>query len=173
MEHDSAHSPYTAVLLKLVNSEMKDKIEFLRKQLVRKPNAVVIIDPVEMLFRVDTTKKKEVLELYSHFRRLLSEFHHAAMILTFNMRKDIKRGALPQLLQQPRAWLEEVCGTLDIANRADARLGMDFHQGEGDLKVINGIRRGEDLHPLVLCTMGESLRIVLRVLSFVTHQTCL
>ena len=75
------------------------------------------------------------------------------MLLIFNMRKNIKKGPLPDLLQHPRPWMEEVCGTLDIANRADVRLGMDFYQEE--LKVINGFRRGEDMHPLILQIEGE------------------
>jgi hypothetical protein len=52
------------------------------------------------------------------------------------------------LLTNPRAWLEEVCGTLDILNRSDVRLGLDSHDGES--RVLNGIRRGEDMHPLIV-----------------------
>ena len=154
MEHDRADSPYTAALLQLVQCSMSDKIEFLHELLVRKPTALIIMDPVEMLFGIDTTRKKEVLELYRELRRgLLAKFPHSMMLLIFNMRKNIKKGPLPDLLQHPRPWMEEVCGTLDIANRADVRLGMDFYQEE--LKVINGIRRGEDMHPLILQIEGE------------------
>lgn len=52
------------------------------------------------------------------------------------------------LLTNPRAWLEEVCGTLDILNRSDVRLGLDSHDGE--TRVLNGIRRGEVMHPLIV-----------------------
>lgn len=54
----------------------------------------------------------------------------------------------PKLLTDPREWLEEVCGTLDILNRSDVRLGMDIH--DEDVRVINGIRRAEEMCPLLI-----------------------
>jgi hypothetical protein len=56
--------------------------------------------------------------------------------------------ARPKLLSDPREWLEDVCGTLDILNRSDVRLGMDIH--DDDVRVINGIRRGEEMSPLLI-----------------------
>ncbi len=56
----------------------------------------------------------------------------------------------PKLVTDPREWLEEVCGTLDILNRSDVRLGMDFHDSDEIVRVVNGVRRGEDMHPLLI-----------------------
>ena len=70
------------------------------------------------------------------------------MLITFNLRKRDKKGPQSDLLTDQRGWLEEVCGTLDILNRSDVRLGMDRY-GD-DARVINGIRRGEDFHPLIV-----------------------
>ena len=53
---------------------------------------------------------------------------------TFNLRKFGDKDRRPNLLTNPRDWLEEVCGTLDILNRSDMRLGMDTH--DDDVKVI-------------------------------------
>ena len=96
-----------------------------------------------------------MLALYGALRRLLSEYPQAAMLITFNLRKWKKDGSRPDLLAEPREWMEEVCGTLDILNRADVRLGMDIH--DEDMRVINGIRRGEDMHPLLIrsVSIGE------------------
>jgi hypothetical protein len=154
LEHDAGDEPATQELLGLVKSESSEiRMQFLRRTLKNKPNAYVIIDPLEMLFRIDTGKKVPVLKLYSDLRNLLSEYSSASAMLTFNMRKRDKRVRPPDLLTDPRGWLEEVCGTLDIANRSDVRLGMDFYRE--DLKVINGIRRGEEMNPLILRSVGE------------------
>ena len=93
--------------------------------------------------------------MYGSLRRLLSKYPKAAMLLTFNLRKKDKRAQyVSTLLTDPRGWLEEVSGTLDILNRSDVRLGMDM-QSE-DIRVINGIRRGEDMDPVLIRPVGES-----------------
>jgi hypothetical protein len=112
----------------------------------------VIVDPPEVLFRIDTGKKVMILALYREIRLLISAFPRAVIVLSFNMRKRDRRSAgQPNLLTDPRDWLEEVCGTLDIMNRCDVRLGMDF---QGEERVVNGIR-SEDIDPLVICRVGE------------------
>ena len=35
------------------------------------------------------------------------------------------------------------------------RLGIDRHPHDDDVRVINGIRRGEDLHPLLIRSVGN------------------
>jgi len=64
------------------------------------------------------------------------------------LRKRDKKGPQSDLLTDLLGWLEEVCSTLDILNRSDVRLGMDRYGDEA--RVINGFRRGEDLHPLIV-----------------------
>jgi hypothetical protein len=68
-----------------------------------------------------------------------------------------KDGKRPNLLTNPREWLEEVCGTLDILNRSDVRLGMDIH--DEDVRVLNGIRRAEDMCPLLICSVIHNGRL--------------
>jgi RecA-family ATPase len=146
LEHDDSTEPATKKLLDALSvTGLKSGLELVRGALSTNPNALVIIDPLELLFRVDTGKKQPVLELYSALRRLMSTFPAAAILTTFNLRKlDGKRmGGRVPLLLDPRAWLEEVCGTLDILNRSDVRLGMDLYE----MRVINGIRRGESMDP--------------------------
>jgi len=152
LEHDNADEPGTKKLLAaLAGSSPEKRLELVEQALKSKPNALVIIDPLELLFSIDTSKKLHVLWLYGQLRRLLSRYPHAAMLITFNLRKQF-RGRLgrPNLLKDPRAWLEEVCGSLDIVNRSDVRLGMDIAIHDEDIRVVNGIRRGEDMDPLII-----------------------
>jgi hypothetical protein len=151
VEHDSATEPGTAKLLEFLKfSDLDCKIACLAEMLGRKPNALVIIDPLELLFRVDTRDKMHVIDLYRKLRLLLTHFPHAAILFTVNLRKKDRRAQYsPDLLTDPRGWLEDVSGSLDILNRCDVRLGMDFC-GNSELRVINGIRRGEELHPLLI-----------------------
>ncbi len=154
LEHDLSTEPATARLLEVLKSnKLKDRLDLLEEALRRKPNALVIIDPLEMLFRIDTGKKTNVLCLYNELKLLLARYPHAALSFTVNMRKQDPHRGLPDLLSNPRGFLEEVCGTLDIHNRSDVRLGMDEY-GE-DTRVINGVRRGEEFHPLLVRPVGE------------------
>jgi hypothetical protein len=148
LEHDSPDQPATKKLLSAIAGEMDARIAMIADALSSKPNALVTIDPLELMFRVDTLKKVEVLRLYGKLRRLLAKYPEAAIAATFNLRKRDKKTGKDDLLLNPRGWLEEVCGTLDLLNRSDVRLGMDFY-GE-DARVVNGIRRGEEMHPLIV-----------------------
>lgn len=149
LEHDNPNEPATKKLLAAIASgDMHARIDLIDDAVTRKPDALVLIDPLELMFRVDTLKKAEVLRLYEKLRRLLAKYPQAAIVATFNLRKKDRRGSQSDLLLNPRAWLEEVCGTLDILNRSDVRLGVDSHKGES--RVLNGIRRGEELHPLIV-----------------------
>jgi len=152
--NDDASSPATLELLKaLAEERISKRLALLEKALLRNPNALVMIDPPEVLFRIDTGSKVMILTLYRELRILMSKFPHASILLSFNMRKKDRRSqASPSLLTDARDWLEDVCGTLDIMNRSDVRLGMDFH-GE-DVRVINGVRRSEDMHPLLVRQVG-------------------
>jgi hypothetical protein len=149
LEHADPNDTATKKLLSAIASgDMETRIELIDAALRRKPNALVTIDPLELMFRVDTLKKAGVLRLYEKFRRLLAKYPQAATVVTYNLRKRDKKRGKDDLLLDPRGWLEEVCGTLDILNRSDVRLGVDSH---GDAsRVLNGIRRGEDMHPLIV-----------------------
>ena len=121
----------------------------------RKPNALVMIDPTELLFAVNKLKGREIVKFYTDLRMLLTNYPKAAIILTFNLRKRDRRAKnSPDLLQEARDWLEEVAGSIDILNRCDVRLGMDFQRD--DVRVINGVRRGEEMHPLQIRPVGDS-----------------
>ncbi|HZU45292.1 MAG TPA: AAA family ATPase [Terriglobales bacterium] len=149
LEHADPNEAATRKLLSAIASgDIEARIALIDSALARKPKALVTIDPLELMFRVDTLKKAEVLRLYEKLRRLLAKYPHAAVIATFNLRKRDKKNGKVDLLSNPRGWLEEVCGSLDILNRSDVRLGIDSHGDES--RVVNGIRRGEEMHPLVV-----------------------
>jgi len=149
LEHDDMNEKGTAALVKAVSqSGHEPKIALIQAALKVVPNAIVFIDPLEMFFRLDTVKKTEVLQLYRELRSLLAKFQQAALFMTFNLRKRDKRVRKADLLADPRDWLEEVCGSLDLLNRSDARLGIDIQRDE--VRVINGIVRGREMHPLLI-----------------------
>ena len=116
--------------------------------LKRKPDAFVILDPADLLFRIDSNSKQHVLWLYSKLKQLLAKYPHAVIILVFNLRKGDRRRKRPDLLINPREWLEEVSGSYDLINHSDVRLGMALRDEE--VRVINGIRRGEPMNPVLL-----------------------
>jgi hypothetical protein len=149
LEHDDMSERGTAELVTTVSQPGHEpKIALIEAALSVKPNAVVFIDPLEMFFRLDTLKKAEVLHLYRALRSLLAKFQHAAFFATFNLRKRDKRLRKADLLADPRDWLEEVCGSLDLLNRSDVRLGIDVQRDE--VRVMNGIVRAREMHPLLI-----------------------
>jgi hypothetical protein len=155
LEHDDAKAPATETLLSKLAAPLPERLQFLANVLAAKPDALMIIDPLELLFRIDTGKKTQVLALYGDLRRLLANFKRAAILCTFNLRKKDRRAERVNLLSNPREWLDEVCGSGDILNRSDVRLGIDFHWGDPDTRVLNGVRRGEDMQPLLIRSVGE------------------
>ncbi len=145
---DDMKCPNTATLHAALASPTDGaKFTLLGAALAKKPNALVLLDPAELLFRLDKLKTGEILKLYSRFRAILSKFPHATIVSTFNLRKFDKKNGRCNLLGDPRGWLEEVCGSLDLLNRCDVRLGIDEH---GEAKVLNGLRRGESMTPTVM-----------------------
>jgi hypothetical protein len=151
LQQDSFSEPSMAKLLELLKfTNLEAQVTSLTAIVARRPNALIIIDPLELLFSIDTRDKRNVIDLYSQLKKLLAIFPRAAILFTVNLRKKDRRAQYtPSLLTDPRDWLEDVSGSLDILNRCDLRLGMDFYDADG-LRVINGIRRGEDMHPILI-----------------------
>jgi hypothetical protein len=148
---DPQKNPATARLLDALKVRPTDRTKLIGEIVARKPNALIVVDPPEMFFPLDTGKKTHVLWLYTQYRELLSRSSGAVIINTFNLRKRDRSLKSPRvdLLSDPRGWLEEICGSLDLLNRSDCRLGMDFHGSDG-VRVVNGIRRGEEMRPLLI-----------------------
>ncbi len=156
LEGDKAGKFGTQDLRNVLAKTFQDKVGFLKTILSRKPNALIIIDPLERFFSIDTNKKQPVMSLYCSFRSLLALYPHATILMTFNLRKKDRRdGRRPDLLHNPQTWLEEICGSLDLMNRSDVRLGMDFYGDEDEARVVNGIRRGEEMDPLLIRPVGD------------------
>lgn len=155
LELDDTMERGTKQLLNVLKSKkVEDRLNLISDALYQKPNALVLIDPLELLLPIDTGKKAHILWAYGQLRQFLSQFPSAAIVNTFNLRKEDVRAAKADLLTNPRGWLNEVCGTLDILNRSDVRLGIDFYDDE--TRVVNGIRRSEDMHPLLVRPVADS-----------------
>ena len=146
------NDPRTAVLLEInTSAQMHSLLESILK---RKPNALFIFDPVELAYPIDVLKKGMVLALYKAFRKMFSRFHQSATLSTHNLRKMDRKADLPDLARDPHGWLEEIAGSLDIVNRSDVRIGMARYS-EG-ITVLNGARRNEDMHPLLLAPIDDN-----------------
>ena len=61
LEQDEPSEAATAKLLSVLGSKPKDRILFLQELLDRKPSALLIIDPLELLFRMNTGRKEQVI----------------------------------------------------------------------------------------------------------------
>ncbi len=92
LERDDLNEAGTKRLIAaLAQPRPEERLKLIEEALRNKPDALVIIDPLELLFRIDTGKKLHVLWLYGELRRLLSQYPHAAMLNTFNLRKWVKK----------------------------------------------------------------------------------
>jgi hypothetical protein len=140
--------PETERLWKVMAEGEESKLALIESTLKDKPNAVVFIDPLAMYFQINWTKQIEVVRIYHRLRLLLHKYSRAAIVSTFNLRKQDRKNRRADLLSDPRSWLEEVSGSLDILNRSDVRLGIETHND--DVRVINGIVRGREMHPLLI-----------------------
>lgn len=144
--------PRTAALLSI--SSVADMMKLVVSLLEHQPTLLLIFDPVELAFPIDVLKKGDVLRLYKGFRKLLSQFPQAAIVSTHNLRKTDRKVELPDLANDPHGWLQEIAGSLDIVNRSDVRIGVTRY-AEG-VMVINGARRNEDMHPLLLAPIDDN-----------------
>ena len=153
-QHDDNKEPGTARLIEALDSDEKS-FALLEELLDRKPNAVVIFDPIELFVSMDKNDGKGIVRLYRRLRKLFTRYPHAAVLCTFNLKKTDKKAAKPNLLADPRGWLDEVSGAKEIMSRSDFRLGIDFFDDEQIVRVINGIERGGPSEPLLIQPAGE------------------
>lgn len=144
-------NPNTVALHNITN--LKGMLKLVESILQRKPSALFIFDPIELAFPIDVLKKEQVLTLYRSFRNLFSKYNRAATLSTHNLRKTDRKAEPPDLVRDPHGWMQEIAGSLDIVNRSDVRIGMARYS-EG-VTVVNGARRNEDMHPLLLAPIDD------------------
>jgi hypothetical protein len=143
----------TKALLTL--GENWQSLTYLDRVLAQHPDALVIIDPFELFCSFDMLSGSALVKVYRRLRILLGKYPAASVITSFNLRKKDRRVTGADLLKDPADWLENVSGTLNILNRADVRLGIESHEHDSEIRVINGVRRGEDMHPIFVRSVGE------------------
>lgn len=153
-QNDDMSEPGTAQLVEAQESDDKS-FSLLESRLAEKPNAVVIFDPVELFVSMDKNDGKAIVRLYRRLRKLFTRHPHASVFCTFNLKKADKKGPKPNLLADPRGWLDEVSGAKEIMSRSDIRLGIDYFDGEQVVRVINGVQRGEPFDPLLIQPVGD------------------
>jgi hypothetical protein len=153
-QNDAITEPGTA---QLVEAQVSDDKCFalLESLLTQNPNAVVIFDPVELFVSIDKNDGKAIVRLFRRLRKLFTAYPHASILCTFNLKKVDKKGPKANLLVNPRDWLDEVSGAKEIMSRSDIRLGVDFFDDEQNMRVINGIQRGEPFNPLLIQPAGD------------------
>lgn len=129
--------------------------DLLRELLKATPTALILFDPIEMAFPLDVMHKPTLLRLYRTFRELLAEYPHSAVLNTHNLRKDARQGRqMPDLMLEPHAWLQEISGNMDLINRSDVRMGVNRYND--NVIVVNGARRGEEMHPMLLSPIDDN-----------------
>jgi len=149
--NDDPCEPPTRRLLDALSSKgFELRLKLLEDAMGRKSDALVVIDPVDVLFPIKKNDGRQVLALFRKLKQLLTQYSRAAIVLTFNLRKQDRRARRANLLSAPRDWLEEIAGSLDLCNRSDVRIGMDFEDEAEGVRVINGIRRNEEMRPLLV-----------------------
>ncbi|KKM99844.1 hypothetical protein LCGC14_1143770 [marine sediment metagenome] len=121
---------------------------WLNAKLAAAPNAIIMIDPLDLMFPLRKNEAHQIVSLYWRFRETSFKYPDAAFLFVFNLRKLDRKAPIPNLLENPRGWLQETAGSLDIQNRSDVRLGLD-ERADGAL-VLNGIRRDEKMDPTLL-----------------------
>jgi len=138
---------------KMGKKDWEQRMHWIRSLLRVSPNALFIFDPADLFFHFHRNKSSHVLRLSVQLRELLLEFPDAAIILVMNLRKRGHRRRPVSLFKEPLRWLEDNAGDLDLLNRSDVRLGFDYHD-DPVLRVLHGIRRGEEVQPIVVRQIG-------------------
>lgn len=151
IDHGNLDDPRTLELQSIPGMTYEQRFGWLDAKIAAKPDALVIVDPLALLFNVDKNKSQAVVALYSRLRALQRKYRSVSFLLVFNLRKRDRHADVPPLLENPHDWLQECAGTLDIQNRSDVRLGMEpLKEGELEPVVLHGFRRGEAMEPFVL-----------------------
>jgi hypothetical protein len=153
-QNDDIAEPGTALLVEALGSDDKG-FALLERLLGEKPTAVLIFDPVELFVLMDKNDGRAIVRLYQRLRKLFAIYPHASALCTYNLKKSDKKAPKPNLLADPRRWLDEVSGAKEIMSRSDIRLGIDLFGDEQSVRVINGIQRGEPFEPLLIQPAGE------------------
>ena len=160
LEAGSEDSPATKELVDVICKPQSERFRWLEAKVLTKPNALLIIDPFDMFFRIEK-KSIPIMEIYHFCRMLKRKSPLVTFLFTFNLRKKMRlAGQQPSLLDDPQDWLEEASGHLEIQTRSDVRLGL-AHQGNSadGIRILNGVRRGSDsIEPMFLESrvVGES-----------------
>lgn len=126
-------------------------ITYLTALLKKNPDSLILLDPAEMLFpALLISKPDHALKIVHIWRSLFSEFPKAAVMGTYNMRKLDPKAPIPDLIEDPHGWLREISGSNNLLSRSDIRIGMARRGRDDDVRLINGIRRGENMYPMLL-----------------------
>ena len=130
----------------------QQRVEWLFQQAAEWPNAVIFIDAFDWIFPIDKNKSQNIIRLYTTlYEGLLSKLPEVTFLAVFNLKKADKRAASqPNLLENPRGWLQETAGSLAIQDRSDVRLGLDETMEESGILVLNGLTRGRKMEPIIL-----------------------
>jgi len=148
--HGNPDNPATKRIYELLKTD--NPVPFLRETLKRTPNAVIVVDPADCIFRVNTKDEEKMLKRYMDIKMILGEYREASIILILNLRKIDRSNKIPDLLKNPREWLMEVRGSMTQLDRSDTRIGIDNYKQdkEGIIKVVNGLIRGRDFYSMFI-----------------------
>ena len=144
----------------MLDGNLESRFRWLEGKLRAQPNALFVMDPIQLFANIDRNDFKAVTTFFTMFRNLQVTYPQATWVFVYNIRKDDPtRKEPPNLLENVQGWLQEISGSMDLQNRSDVRLGMQFmNRNDRDVVVLNGLRRGEVMEPFILETAYLPLR---------------
>jgi hypothetical protein len=131
-----------------------DHKDTLEKQIKMIQPDLVIIDPLRAFFPMAETKSNEASAIFA-FQKHLSQRYDCSWVNLHHIRKqDTKAPVLPDLINRPMDWFQQVAGSRALVNHTDLRLGIEAasSQSGADL-IVNGYRRGAG--PLAAMQLGR------------------
>lgn len=158
LEAGSEETASTAELLDALTKPLPQRVAWLEEKIAARPDMVLIIDPFSMFFSIEL-KAQQIMMIYKWARMLHRKHPAVTFVFSFNTRKKHRLSQhRPSLIKDPRDWLEEASGGMEIQSRADARVGLEYrgHSADG-IHEFNGWRRGEPMEPMFLTpfVLGE------------------
>jgi hypothetical protein len=149
LRHGHEHDPNSKDFRIVIGNQAKVET-FLRDQLAKYHNALVLIDPLLEIVPYKENEAESAMKVYNVLRSILGDYADAAFLFTLHLRKgyaapDAKSSSSwHTLLNNPREWFKEVAGTNKLGAHADVRLGMTATSSSEAQMIINGFKRGKE-----------------------------
>jgi hypothetical protein len=104
---------------------------------------LVIVDPIRAFFPGVDTQKGAAVEMLSFERELSRKYGVAWQNLHHRRKTNHNAMSQPDLLDDPRTWLQESSGEYSLVNHHDTRVGLEASRMNGVDLIVGGFSRGQ------------------------------